>query len=461
MNEPIHLREHDRSESHHHDQIGSKILYDSSASTFMTALHYHDTIFESCSKARTTWVALGLHFGILGIIFAQPDWHEPVCARGIPWHVLFILTSLLIFTSCLYQNIAFHRYSDLYEGVRNALRVVLQLVSMLKLTVKDRAVRRRALRFFCSAICLFFFRLSRVEPGRDVDSRVTEAELFELMKNGFLTRREAMYLLSYGGPPHWLMLNWSMSFVEKHTTILAFKQFQGELLRLNNHLEGLDTNMGMTFPFAYFQCTASLTFSLILLWAYGMACHRSMLATPIFVSLTVLFTGMRNISAAMANPFGNDKTDFPISKWLRSTIKLASCQLEALDPYEVDEMGDETHSSRKSLPLKPFSFKGFKPPSERVTAGAESSARALRAVVAPPPPPVRRPRTPGGAAMPMRRVSPPRKRYRWSITVRRRGRLELAVKCCGCRCIVPLGWGEAENDRAPRGQGYELVSTRS
>mmetsp|Transcript_85926 Transcript_85926/g.195910 ORF Transcript_85926/g.195910 Transcript_85926/m.195910 type:complete len:101 (+) Transcript_85926:24-326(+) len=97
---PEEFPEPDHTADHHHGQIGSKIIYDSSASTFMTAMQYHDTVFESCSKARTTWVALGLHFGVLGIILALPDLREPICSRGVPWNVLFILTSLLIFTSC-------------------------------------------------------------------------------------------------------------------------------------------------------------------------------------------------------------------------------------------------------------------------------------------------------------------------------------------------------------------------
>lgn len=48
-----------------------------------------------------------------------------------------------------------------------------------------------------------------------------------------------------------------------------------------------------------------------------------------------MFLGLLELSSALADPFGDDDIDFPVSNWLRSSIERAEVLLECCSPVEV------------------------------------------------------------------------------------------------------------------------------
>jgi len=49
-----------------------------------------------------------------------------------------------------------------------------------------------------------------------------------------------------------------------------------------------------------------------------------------------VFLGLLELSSALADPFGDDDIDFPVSNWLRSSIERAEILLEYCSPLGVD-----------------------------------------------------------------------------------------------------------------------------
>merc|ERR1719353_1937668 len=54
----------------------------------------------------------------------------------------------------------------------------------------------------------------------------------------------------------------------------------------------------------------------LILWGYSFALEESYFATLIFVFVAAIFMGIRELSVALADPYGDDAADFPLNEWM-------------------------------------------------------------------------------------------------------------------------------------------------
>merc|ERR1712196_630210 len=74
----------------------------------------------------------------------------------------------------------------------------------------------------------------------------------------------------------------------------------------------------------------------LMLWAYSLALQDSQFAPVIFLFVQLMFQGLRELSIALSDPFGDDATDFPIGEWMSQLYrKLQSIVEHSYDMKQV------------------------------------------------------------------------------------------------------------------------------
>merc|ERR1740130_894715 len=78
------------------------------------------------------------------------------------------------------------------------------------------------------------------------------------------------------------------------------------------------------------------------LWAYSLALEDSYFASVIFLFVQLVFQGIRELSVALADPYGDDDADFPLDDWMTQLyVRLAAiCE----DPYDPKEHSEWEHT---------------------------------------------------------------------------------------------------------------------
>merc|ERR1712107_538292 len=79
----------------------------------------------------------------------------------------------------------------------------------------------------------------------------------------------------------------------------------------------------------------------LMLWSYSLALQDSEFAPVIFMFVQLMFQGLRELSIALSDPFGDDATDFPIGEWLSQLYRKVHIIVE--HPYDMKEVRLHDH----------------------------------------------------------------------------------------------------------------------
>merc|ERR1719160_2427760 len=74
--------------------------------------------------------------------------------------------------------------------------------------------------------------------------------------------------------------------------------------------------MELQMPFQYYHIMNLMLLLNLALWGYALACQDSLFAPAIFMFVQLMFQGIRELSSALSDPFGDDEVDFPINEWM-------------------------------------------------------------------------------------------------------------------------------------------------
>ena len=101
--------------------------------------------------------------------------------------------------------------------------------------------------------------------------------------------------------------------------------------------------LDLPIPFQYFHIMSLMLMVNCTLWSYGMGTYPSYISSVIFFCALLIFMGMRELAAALADPFGEDEVDFPINMWMNEAIRNVQQQLEY--EFDLEEELAKEHSS--------------------------------------------------------------------------------------------------------------------
>jgi len=154
------------------------------------------------------------------------------------------------------------------------------------------------------------------------------------------------WLKRYPGSCHSIVLDWLLGVAG-----LALQSQRNKYLRnfaaiaagIRQEQIQVEDAVNLPLPYQYFQIMNLMLFTNFSMWAYGMGMYDSWIASFIFVCSLLIFLGMKELSACLSDPFGDDAVDFPLNRWIEESWRAAHFFLESdcpdvtMDPRNFED----------------------------------------------------------------------------------------------------------------------------
>jgi predicted membrane chloride channel (bestrophin family) len=289
--------------------------YDTTKGIIMTALTFKSTVIPLVMAKPEFYMLLGLN---LGIGYARraglydPDDYHMTLAMGLTG----VTGSLMTFFVVFYNGNVFSRYQKLYELTKGMSENCLYICSIIDKDIKNKALQRKLLRWLLASCFVFFFE----RTGEGGGDGVADSEFQQLANLGLITAEEVKALKNHGKTmKHWaipsfVLLHWSMKLYRVHTARIA--DLDKTYFVVRKCQEDVVEMLELPMPFQYYHIMNLMLMLNLCLWAYSLALVDTYFAPVIFFFVQLMFQGMRELSIALADPYGTDETDFPLNEWM-------------------------------------------------------------------------------------------------------------------------------------------------
>ncbi|GBG61348.1 hypothetical protein CBR_g20381 [Chara braunii] len=274
---------------------------------------------------------MSLHVVLLAIFRAQGrclDSNGEVLrlGNGLPkttWprisnEMFLILAPLLVFVLVFYNNQAYNRYIEQFFMARQIESRVRFLTSRLRAFFRrdpfpgaDHSMRAILRTLVVAHYCLYF-RLPRYSQ-----QKIDKWGLEYLTKCNLITEKERLMLQSKTGPE--IMgeaLAFSTEMLGQHVRrgdidTVTYGLFEEDIHRLSYFVMVITSYASNPVPFAYYHLANLLTLGELVLIGYSFIFYDSFFTIVVYALLCTAILGLRDLSCALADPFGVDDTDFP------------------------------------------------------------------------------------------------------------------------------------------------------
>mmetsp|Transcript_73489 Transcript_73489/g.168475 ORF Transcript_73489/g.168475 Transcript_73489/m.168475 type:complete len:401 (+) Transcript_73489:3-1205(+) len=280
------------------------------------------TVLSMCVARWEFWAALAWHLGFAGIHTMKLDDSPAFAVMSVPWHNLKILTGLLTFFIVFYTNHCYSRYVRLYGLTKDVFKAIPEAAMTLRLMFSDPEQDNKslpeqshgflAIRYLLAATIIFFRDLPPRDIGEDDWQFLVDSSLLQSSTVKYLSTRSHHTRST-------LMIYWAIEVVHVGLGNRADRQLKvvsGGFLAMHEKLREIHETMSLPIPFGYYHVMNLMLFVNILLWGYGMGIANKFLAHVVYLLCLIIFMGMRELSGALADPFGDDIVDFPIGQWV-------------------------------------------------------------------------------------------------------------------------------------------------
>merc|ERR1712232_1477469 len=109
--------------------------------------------------------------------------------------------------------------------------------------------------------------------------------------------------------------------------------FYSRIYRVRRCQAHVVQTMNWPMPFQYFHIMNLMLALNLVLWAYSLGCQDSYFAPVIYAFVQMMFQGIRELSTALSDPFGEDEVDFPVNDWMMTLYARVYALLE--DPFDI------------------------------------------------------------------------------------------------------------------------------
>mmetsp|Transcript_65894 Transcript_65894/g.150953 ORF Transcript_65894/g.150953 Transcript_65894/m.150953 type:complete len:345 (-) Transcript_65894:18-1052(-) len=298
-------------------------MYSSDEGVFDATLRWEATVVQSCVRRWELWAALLWHVslaclhhsGILDIESEEFRWLQ------VPQANSQILTGLLTFFIVFYSNHCYDRYTRLYELCRAAFTHTVDAAIMIRMSYRiprkgtleegQRCVQL-SVRYLLASVILFFM---------DVLQDEIEEKDWAFLQEAGLLQPVTVRLLSDDTPPFQsaLAVYWAYEVVGSglgSDRDRVMKIINNHFWQIHADLREISDTRLLPIPFGYYHVMNLMLCVNIILWGYGMALESRVLAHLIYLLCVLIFMGMRELAAQLADPFGDDLVDFPVRYWI-------------------------------------------------------------------------------------------------------------------------------------------------
>lgn len=319
------------------------VAYDASAGIMEVAFKIRSTIIPLVLQGFEFYLLVAMNVTVFlssRMGFFNPEEYHV----DLPWGLTGVTGSLMTFFVCFYNQHVFGRYNKLYSLTKNMMEHCLEIVSILRVQVPDKANQRKIAKLCISSCFMFFFERTWSEcDGAKVSSR----EFKQMKSLGLLGDNEILHLKRHceafegDAVPAFLVLQWAMRLMRKITPNPEERDdmlqgFYDRVYRVRTAQEDVRQILDLPMPFQYFHIMNLMLILNLVLWAYSLGCQESYWSPVIYMFVQLMFQGIRELSTALSDPFGEDEVDFPVTEWMIAVYARMYGVLE--DPFDITKI---------------------------------------------------------------------------------------------------------------------------
>eukprot|EP00928_Gymnodinium_smaydae_P066630 TRINITY_DN49602_c0_g1_i1.p1 TRINITY_DN49602_c0_g1~~TRINITY_DN49602_c0_g1_i1.p1 ORF type:complete len:657 (-),score=113.65 TRINITY_DN49602_c0_g1_i1:219-2012(-) len=322
------------------------IYYDPGDSITRSALAvntWKHTAFKAVLASCEFYLYCIFHAGIVVLMIAVD-----YVGREIPWEAVGALQFLLTFLLIFFNEHCYQRYLRYYSSCMAAVHGGILFVQELVVCMPPHTCgevekhRRTSVRYMLAAIFLFHMSLTGgMAPG---------SEFREVLKKGLLTETETYMLQQYpGGRITIILLSWSLQIVKHALTQPCFWRPQSMHAahyhnRMNVHVcsvikasHEVTYLMAQPIPFPYFHIMNFIMAMNFVVLALAFATYKTFVSVILYAFALMIYMGLREVSVALADPFGQDHVDFPLDSFMEYAFNHSVSLLDGFSHPSVYE----------------------------------------------------------------------------------------------------------------------------
>lgn len=307
------------------------VYYDSKDPLSKSLFQWGHTSVKEVVRRPEFWFYL---FGHLALVFLMRRSGTEI---NVDWKASGAMQYFTTFFLTFYNGHCYARYEILYPACMDILQGVQVFTFELTVSFTDPELwnhRLQAIKYMIAAVYLFFMGIT--------NDGFTNREWTELVKKGLLTKDEAQLLRRYHGPELFPVLTvWAFQVCDKglEADCMWLERSQ-KIAHIHNRLDKaimtslkasrkITQIMALPIPFAYWHLMNLVFVMNFLLLSGLMASFATWLTIVPYSFALLIFMGLREVSNALADPFGQDTVDFPITSFLDHTFDQCVCLLQA------------------------------------------------------------------------------------------------------------------------------------
>jgi len=264
------------------------------------------------------------------------------------WDAASIMQYVMTFFVTFYNDMCFARYDRLYPEVVSFSEGVIDMVQELQVNLHWPALtahRIAASKYLLSVTYLHFMLICGGKLDQD--------NWNELINKGLLTQQETLLLAGYpGGQVSIVLITWVFFILRdamiqdcmwrknnnandvSQQTVHIYNRFVKHVVNMEKSCNQIGYTLGNPIPFSYYHLmNFILLFNIMLLSTFS-ALYKSYASVLPFGIALLVYMGLREVSCALAEPFGEDPVDFSVQYIIRNCFDRAVCMLLAFQRHD-------------------------------------------------------------------------------------------------------------------------------
>lgn len=338
--------------------------YDPGAGMVASAFRFKSTIIPMVVEGKEFWFLLFFNTAVCIIrhmgLFRPKEYNA-----HLPWELTGTTGSLMTFFVVFYNSHVFNRYNKIYDLTRQMLEHSVRTAVMLRVHVPDERVRWKVAKWTITSVLMFFFERT-ADPEAESDREDTIIQWDQLATLDLLEAKEIdalrthCRLLGEEAMPSFMVLQWSMELIRfscpnPNDRDDMLSAFYASLYKVWNCQSQITETLELPMPFQYFHIMNMMLCLNLTFWAYSLGCEDSLFAPIIYLFVQMMFQGLRELSGALSDPFGEDEVDFPVNDWLRPMYVhvyslLGSHTLNGKSDFNAADVDFELHNKKMPDP---------------------------------------------------------------------------------------------------------------
>jgi len=283
------------------------------------------------------WIYIGFHAGMVACFK-----YANLNLGNFRWEAAAAMQFFLMFMLIFYNGHCYERYLQFYAACMEVLRSAIFFIQELIISVPYDEVekhRQVASRYILATIYLFYMNVT--------GGAAKGLEWQELRRKGLLTKDEAHMLSEYPGRVVLTLTSWAMQVVCKALDKDVFWEDQKPHIahvhnRLNVHMINIIRGsnrvcylLANPIPFLYFHLMNSILVVNFFVLGVAFAIFKTWMTLAAYGFAVLVYTGLRQVSIDLSEPFEQDASDFPVHQFLDYAFDHSVGLLEAFSHPEA------------------------------------------------------------------------------------------------------------------------------